>query len=161
MKTLVVYYSRTGNTRGVAEKIAELLHADLDEIIDKKNRSGMIGYLSAGKDAMTKANIDIGYKLNPADYDMVVLGTPIWGSTITPALRTYLTAHSGTIKKTAFFATSGGSGIGKIAQEMEQLSTKPIAQLLLKTKLGKKGIDVTVHSDALQSFCTDIEKNSM
>jgi len=36
MRKLVAYYSRTGNTRFVAEKIAEQLNADLCEVIDKK-----------------------------------------------------------------------------------------------------------------------------
>jgi len=161
MKTLVVYYSRTGHTRSVAQKIAEILHADLDEIIDKKNRSGMVGYLKAGKDAMTKANADIGYKLNPTDYDMVVIGTPIWGFTMTPALRTYLTAHSNSIKKVAFFATSGGSEFNKTAGEMELLSKQPVATLLLKAKGFKAGIDLNLHSDAIQAFCADIEKNQV
>jgi flavodoxin len=161
MKTLVVYYSRTGNTRGVAQKIAQILHADLDEIIDKKKRSGIMGYLSAGKDAMTKANIDISYKLNPAEYDMVVIGTPIWGFTITPAMRTYLKAHSGSIKKAAFFATSGGSEFDKTAQEMEQLSTKPVARLLLKIIPLKKGVDSGLNIDAIQSFCDNINKSAI
>jgi flavodoxin len=161
MKTLVVYYSRTGNTRGLAEKIAGMLHADLDEIIDKKNRSGIVGYLSAGKDAMNKATIDISYKLNPADYDMVVIGSPIWGFTMTPALRTYLTAHSSSLKNVAFFATSGGSDYEKTASEMELLSKHPVATLLLKTKQLKKGMAANESLNEIQAFCTAIEKASV
>jgi flavodoxin len=160
MKTLVVYYSRTGNTRGLAEKIAGILHADFDEIIDKKDRTGITGYLKAGKDAMTKASTDIGYKLNPVDYDMVVIGSPIWGFTMTPALRTYLTAHSGSFKDVAFFATSGGSEIDKIAGEMELLSKHPVATLLLKVKGLKTIPDFNLHLEEIQSFCTKIEKYS-
>ena len=161
MKTLVVYYSRTGNTRGLAEKIAEILHADLDEIIDKKNRAGIVGYIFAGKDAMNKATIDIGYTLNPADYDMVVVGSPIWGFTMTPALRTYLTAHSSSLKQVAFFATSGGSEFDKTAGEIELLSKHPVATLLLKTKPFKKGIDVNEYLNEISAFCSSIEKASV
>jgi len=48
MKTLVAYYSRTGNTKKVAVEIAKNLKADIDEIIDKKDRSGMIGWIIGG-----------------------------------------------------------------------------------------------------------------
>jgi hypothetical protein len=51
MKSLVVYYSRNGNSKFIAQKIAEKLGADTEEIIDKKNRRGWIGFLTAGRDA--------------------------------------------------------------------------------------------------------------
>ena len=52
MKTLIVYYSRTGLTKKIATHISETLKADIDEIIDTKKRSGAIGYMSGGRDAM-------------------------------------------------------------------------------------------------------------
>jgi flavodoxin len=47
MKTLVVYYSRTGKTRFVAERVASELKADIEEVVDLKNRSGRFGFLKA------------------------------------------------------------------------------------------------------------------
>jgi len=47
MKTLVVYYSRTGKTKFVAEKIAVELKADVEEVVDLKSRSGRFGFLKA------------------------------------------------------------------------------------------------------------------
>jgi flavodoxin len=43
MKSLVVYYSRSGNTRFVAEQISEEIGADIEEIIDIKKRKGLLG----------------------------------------------------------------------------------------------------------------------
>ena len=51
---LCIYYSRTGNTRAVMEKIAELLDAELLEITDGKARKGVVGFVAAGLDAMKK-----------------------------------------------------------------------------------------------------------
>ncbi len=51
MKTLVVYYSRTGNTKFVAEEVTAELGADMEEIIDLKNREGKLGWLSSSRDA--------------------------------------------------------------------------------------------------------------
>jgi flavodoxin len=55
MNTLVVYYSRTGKTRFVAEKVVAELKADIEEIVDLKNRKGRFGFLKAGYDA-TRGN---------------------------------------------------------------------------------------------------------
>ena len=54
MKVLVVYYSRTGNTRFVAEAIAQSLEADIEEIKDGKNRMGVFGFLRRGYEAIFK-----------------------------------------------------------------------------------------------------------
>ncbi|KKQ30010.1 MAG: Flavodoxin, FldA [Candidatus Shapirobacteria bacterium GW2011_GWF2_37_20] len=78
MKTLVVFYSRTGNTRRMGELIAQKLHADIDEIIDQKSRSGIIGWILSGRDAMKEYLTKITFTKNPADYDLVIVGTPIW-----------------------------------------------------------------------------------
>ena len=54
MKTLVVFYSRTGTTKKVGENIAKILKCDSEEIFDTKDRMGVVGYMQAGKDAMFK-----------------------------------------------------------------------------------------------------------
>jgi len=51
MRSLVVYYSRRGNTRFVAEKISQEIGADIEEIIDKKKRKGLLGFILSGYDA--------------------------------------------------------------------------------------------------------------
>ena len=53
MKTLVIYYSRTGNTKFATETIAAELGADIEEVIDLKNRQGRLAFLSAGRDAIS------------------------------------------------------------------------------------------------------------
>jgi flavodoxin len=133
MKTLIVYYSRDGNTRKVAQQLVKLLKADLEEIIDRKNRSGLIGLITGSIDAALKKLTEIGKtKYNPEKYDLTVVGTPIWASTMTPTIRTYLTNNK--FKKIAFFCTCSGSQ-GKSFLDMKQVSgKKPIATLELRTK---------------------------
>ena len=48
MKKMVAYYSRSGNTKFVAEKIADKLNAETCEVIDKKNRKGKLIFLTGG-----------------------------------------------------------------------------------------------------------------
>ncbi|MCW4030719.1 MAG: flavodoxin [Candidatus Bathyarchaeota archaeon] len=107
MKTLVTYYSRTGTTKFVAETIAAELGADIEEIVDLKKRSGKIGWIIAGKESTQEKQADLApTKLSPKDYDLIVLGTPIWAGKPTPAIRTYVAKNDLSGKKVALFFTA-------------------------------------------------------
>jgi len=137
MKTLIVYYSRTGLTKKIATIISEALKADLDEIIDNKKRSGPIGYMTSGRDAMKGVLTTITHAHNPKDYDFIIIGGPVWVWTLTPAVRTYLDQNSDAlrVKKVAFFATQGSSGSDKKFEVMEaMLKVKPISTLTINGK---------------------------
>jgi flavodoxin len=111
MKTLVVYYTRTGNTKFVAETVAAELGADTEEVIDMKKRQGTLGWLSAGRDAMSQKETEIAQtKRTPTDYDLVIIGQPIWAGNPTPAIRTYLNKNDLSGKKVALFFSDAGLG---------------------------------------------------
>lgn len=136
MKTLVLFYSRTGTTKKVAEKIATILGADIEEISDNINRSGVRGYLISGKEAVLK-KIN---KINPiihniSDYDLVIIGTPVWAWTMSSPIRSLITEQKENFKQVAFFCTQGGEGNQGALSDMIKLSNKePIAILSLLTK---------------------------
>ena len=106
MTYLVVYFSRTGNNRTIAEYIANKLSADIDEIVDKKKRQGRLNWLRAGKDSRSGKLTEIEYQKNPQDYDTVIIGAPIWAWNPIPALRTYLQEVDLKGKRVAFFICS-------------------------------------------------------
>jgi flavodoxin len=109
LKTLAVYYSRNGNARFVAETIAAEVGADIEEVIDLKKRSGILGYLSGGSDARRGKETEIAPTTkSPADYDLIIVGTPIWAGRPTPAITTYLKKNDLSGKKVAVFFTQGG-----------------------------------------------------
>jgi flavodoxin len=136
MKILISYYSRTGVTKKVALKLKEQLNCEVEEIFDTKNRSGAWGYLTAGRDATLKKQTvikQIGF--NPKDFDLVIIGTPIWSFTMSTPIRTYLTDNLSALNKVAFFCTQGGNGAGRAFLQMEQIIKKsPVATLTLTTK---------------------------
>jgi flavodoxin len=136
MKTLLVFYSRTGITKKVAQKIAEGLGADLEELKDLQDRSGVIGYLKSGRDAVSKKFSDIApIEKNPTDYDLVIIGTPTWANNMACALRNYLIQTKGKIKNIACFATQGGNSVNKAVVNMAELSgLKSMANLVLTSK---------------------------
>jgi flavodoxin len=129
MKCLVVFYSNTGNTEKVAKEISESLDCDLGPIVDLKSRGGSLGFFLAGFDAMLKSGTKIKEPdFDPSEYDLVVIGSPIWAGNIPPALRTYLDSNKGKISQVAFFVTKGGEKPGKVYDEMEEiLEKKPVA----------------------------------
>jgi flavodoxin len=135
MNALVVYYSRTGTTRKVAEKLASLLECVTEEIHDTTNRKGMLGWLSAGKDATSKKLTKLEKVNNdPASYDIVIIGTPIWNGTLSTPIRTYLTQYKDRFKKVAFFCTYQYTDDNPF-EEMESLCRKiPVATLRLHRK---------------------------
>lgn len=135
MRVLVVYYSRTGNTKKVAEVISKTLKADLDEVVDLKNRRWLAGWIGGGRAAATKKLTEIKFKKDPSKYDLVVIGTPVWAGNMVPAVRTYLTKHK--LRKVAFFATFGGRE-DKTFEEMEKISSKPVAVYGVKGKKEKE-----------------------
>ena len=91
-KILVVYYSRTGTTKTVAEAIRDALGCEIDEIEDTKGRSGLIGWLMAGKDAGSGSLTKIsGVDEEPSQYDVVVMGSPTWNGHMSTPIRTYIT----------------------------------------------------------------------
>jgi len=122
MKSLVVYYSRSGNTRFVAEKISQEIGGDIEEIIDKKRRKGSLGFVLAGFDATRGRKTDIAeMKKSPEDYDLIVVGTPMWNKRITPAVRTYLENNKFSEKKVALFCTNLGSQSERVFKTLKEI----------------------------------------
>ncbi len=135
MKTLVVYYSRTGNTKFAAETIAAEIGADIEEVIDLKNRQGRLAFLSAGRDAMQGKETQIAQtKGTLTDYDLVIIAQPVWGGNPTPAIRTYLNKNNLAGKKVALFFSS--SGLGKAVEKTKDLmpNSAYIGKLALSAK---------------------------
>lgn len=125
-KILVVYYSRSGHTKRIAEEIASALHADVEEIVDRQDRTGLWGYLWSGLDSLFEKPAEILDPVrDPADYDLVIVGTPVWTSSISTPVRAYLTRFQKRFHHdVAFFLTHGGSGAQRVFFQMEELCGK-------------------------------------
>jgi flavodoxin len=120
MKTLVIYYTRTGNSKFAAETIAAELGADIEEVIDLKNRQGKLAYMSCGRDAMSGKETEIAQtKRNPTDYDLIVIAQPVWAWSPTPAIRTYLKRSDLSGKKVALFF--GGENLKQAVEKTKAL----------------------------------------
>ena len=136
MKKLIIYYSRSGTTKKVAEAMQKITNLEIAEIVDIKDRSGASGYLFAGRDAMQKRLTEIKpIDKNLSDYDAVIVGTPVWAWTVSVPVRTFLRLNQGKIKKLACFCTMGSSGEVGTFKDMEiESGLVSTANLALLTK---------------------------
>ena len=158
MKTLVVFYSRTGTTKKVGEALAAKLGADIEEIKDTVNRSGAKGYLLSGRDAMRRKLTTLEpQNKNATEYDLVVIGTPVWAWNMSAPIRTYITELKDDFKNVAFFCTMGGSGDeGTFSEMAEVIGKKPLSTLALKTVQVVKN----EFSQELEKFLDSIKKEN-
>jgi flavodoxin len=140
MKTLVAYYSRTGNTKFVAEKIAQQLGADLCEVLDKKKRDGKLAYLTGGSDAMREKLTEIELTKPLEGYDFIVVGSPVWAGKIAPAIRKLWTANDFSAKQVAFFITMGGDKPEKTFENLKKTIAPKVSvgELAISTPMEKQ-----------------------
>ncbi|MFW9921859.1 MAG: flavodoxin family protein [Candidatus Thorarchaeota archaeon] len=125
MKILVAYYSKTGNTKYIAEILAKELKADLLEIKRKNDikSSGFMLYFKGGFQSMTKQKSkleELGKNLS--NYDLIVLGAPVWAWRVHPAIRGLIAKENLANKKIALFNSCSGEGNGlKVAEMTKEL----------------------------------------
>jgi flavodoxin len=153
-KILVAYFSSTGHTREIAEAVATACHADVEAIRELKPRAGFLGFMRAGYEATTKRTAAIHpTDTDPAEYDLVVLGTPVWSWNLSSPMRAYLARHGAALKAVAFFCTEGGSGGARVFRQMAQLyGQEPVATLIVT----EPEIKNARYADKLAGFCRAI-----
>ncbi len=116
MKTIVVYYSMGGNTAYAAGRIADALRADTLRIAPEKAYpdSGFRKFFWGGKSAvMAETPKLIPYAFDPAAYERVILGFPIWAGNVAPPIRSFLRDNDLKGKRVAAFACESGAGAEK------------------------------------------------
>lgn len=144
MKTLVAYFSASGQTAKLAKILAGVTGGDLFEIapetaytaadldwMDKKSRSTI-----EMKDPKSRPAI-AGKVADMAQYDTVFVGFPIWWYQAPRIIETFLESYDFSGKTVIPFATSGGSGMGKTN---EHLAPSCRGAKLLNGKVFKRGV---------------------
>jgi flavodoxin len=154
VKTLIAYYSMSGNTRRLAEEIRQTLGADIDEIREPRQRHGFSGVMRALFDTLRKREPPIDPpSRNPADYDLLVLGGPIWAGHIASPVRTYAQRHATRAPRIAFFCTEGGNGGERAFAELERLVSRAPGATL---EIDAKRLEPEAHREALQRFAASV-----
>jgi flavodoxin len=137
-KILVVFYSRSGTTRKVAEALAAELKCDSEEIVATKNRAGFVGIIRSVIEAMRHRSAQIAAaRFNPSSYDLVVIGTPVWAWSVSSPIRAYLIDNNKNLPQVAFFCTLQHRGDEATFAQMQDLAGK-----VPRTKVAFRAEDV-------------------
>jgi flavodoxin len=131
VKTVVAYFSRTGNTRVIANQIGRAKEAvlfevhpavpypeDYEETVAQARRETEAGYLPPLK----------SFVADIRQYDAIYLGFPIWGMTAPPVIRSFLRAHDLAEKTVHPFITHGGYGLGNSLEVVSSLSPRALVE---------------------------------
>jgi len=152
LKTLVVCFSRTGQTAKVAEHIAHQLNADkLEEILEMQGRRGPLGYVRSAWEALVGISPPLSSThVDPSEFQVVVLACPVWMSRIASPMRTYLIKEENKLPRVALVVTEGGSGGHRALLQMRDLLRRtPLAELVLTEDEIRK----VNHLSKIKTFC--------
>jgi flavodoxin len=156
MKTLTVYYSRSGNTRKLAEAISKAVGGDLEEITEPRERGGLIGWLRSGREATGEMTASINpVKNDTASYDLLIVGTPIWGGKLSSPVRAYLTKIAGKAKRVAYFVTMMGNDDSATYAAMEKIAGHPKATL----SISQTELNGSAYLDKVNKFAETLREH--
>lgn len=154
-KALVVYFSWSGNTEGVAKYIAEKTGADVFKVVSATDYGSdydkCVEIAKKEKEDAARPSLTEPYSGNIGDYDIVFVGYPCWWGTMPMAMFTFLEAYPVGGTKVAPFTTHEGSGFGSGLNDLRRLC--PQAEILeglslrgAKAKDSQKEIDKWLES---------------
>jgi len=126
MSKLVAYFSASGKTASLAQKLADEAGADIFEIrpavpytnedlnwMNKQSRSSVEMSDKSSRPAIADTSVDI------SKYDTIYIGFPVWWYIAPTIINTFLESADFSGKKIILFATSGGSGFGKTVDNLK------------------------------------------
>lgn len=149
-KTLIVYFSWGGNTKTVANNIHDLIGGDIMEV------ETVIPYPNTYEEVIhiTPEELASDYRpelrtkvANMDEYDTLIVGTPIWGGHLTPAMKSFLASYNLSGKAIAPFCTHGGSGTAQSVNDIRSVCPN-------STILGS----LAVYGSRAESSRADVER---
>jgi len=152
MRSLITYYSFSGNTDRIANIFAKILQTkgevDIQRLTPKDEITDFIGQCRAAR-AHKKAVLEGSVKFDASPYDLILIGSPVWAFAPTPAMNTYLDNLSGLSGKRAVVLLTSGSGLGvgycfkNIRKVLEAKGAARINEINIPDRKNKDGDFVT------------------
>ena len=158
MKKAVVFYSLSGNTQAAAKEIAEGIGADLIELKlvkpfpTEKSKQLALGGMQA-MFGMKPAIQELSKNIK--EYDVLILGTPIWAGTIAAPVHSFLNKYQVLDKIVAVFTFSGGSDNKRCIAKL----SKRLPRLKVEVALANRDSDLAIHNaDKIHHFIKEVER---
>mgnify|MGYP000057887965 FL=1 len=158
MKKAVVFYSLSGNTQAAAIEIAEGIGADLIELKlvkpfpTEKSKQLALGGMQA-MFGMKPAIQELSKNIK--EYDVLILGTPIWAGTIAAPVHSFLNKYQVLDKIVAVFTFSGGGDNKRCIAKL----SKRLPRLKVEVALANRDSDLAIHNaDKIHHFIKEVER---
>ncbi len=158
MKKAVVFYSLSGNTLAAAKEIAEGIGADLIELKlvkpfpTEKSKQLALGGMQA-MFGMKPAIQELSKNIK--EYDVLILGTPIWAGTIAAPVHSFLNKYQVLDKIVAVFTFSGGGDNKRCIAKL----SKRLPRLKVEVALANRDSDLAIHNaDKIHHFIKEVER---
>ena len=154
MTTLVTCYSLTGHTATVAASIADRLGTKAEPIVERSARACLLGTAAGAVNALLERKSAIAAPLrDPSEFDLVILGTPVWVGAPAPAVNAYIDRHRDALERVAFYCTQGKVGAARALARMEhRLGHAPLATLAVnEDEIGGSALD-----GKIEAFLADL-----
>ena len=121
MKTSVIYFSRTGNSKRIADKIASKLDCQTTELTDDVSWKGIWGWLKGGLYSLNgkTTNVKLSPETEVGEMDTIILVVPLWAGNVAPAGYSFLMKEIKSIKRLFVVIDNDGSDVGKTFSKLE------------------------------------------
>lgn len=159
MRSLTVYYSYSGNTKRIAQKIHSKIGGDLAEITtlepypddyDKVVLQGRQEVNQHSKPEILPLKAELG------QYDRILLGTPVWWYTFAPAVRTFLTQYDLSGKTVFPFVTHGG-WIGHTEKDIQSACAGSAVERALSVQMN--GSNVFTPEEKIDQWISNLQRS--
>lgn len=124
-KILIAYFSWSGNTKSIAERIHNMVGGDMFQIETETpypTDYHEVAYVVAKKQHEENIKPKLKDNGDVSGYDVIFVGTPVWWYEMAPAVKTFLSENNFEGKTVVPFITHGGGGEYTIAKDMEKLA---------------------------------------
>ena len=140
-RILVLCYSRTGNTRVVGQAIASALGAEFEELQTVEPGAGPRSYSRCALDILFRRRVKLApLAHNPAEFALVVIGTPVWMASVSSPVRSLLRVMRSRLPHIAVFLTHGGTSKERVFEQLESLAAQtPLARLAVTERAVMNG----------------------
>lgn len=145
MKTIIYYYTLTGHCQKLAQKVASKLGCEVEQIIESEKRvfkRGGLRFFNGG-DAIKKKSSSIKELIhNPIEYNRIIIITPLWASSPTPAIRGFVKKYGDKLKekRLGLLVTNQGSDPRAALEKYEKLFPEKLVAVSL-TEAKKEWTD--------------------
>ena len=143
LKTLIVYYSRSGKSEIIAKDLQSKTGYDIDKI--EYSGKSKISFLIAGFEAMLRKTVKIKNTIHaPGEYDRVIFITPIWAGRMSTPIRSYMVENRANIKSYSLIAVCVGSAIdGALKDAFASVRKDPsVSERYLSRQIDNKTYDL-------------------